>query len=325
MPLMRKILYGDGGTNYGGGIDLKEDEIVETPIKYVENVKSVSLHWGFNIILKTDGSLWIYGDNANSETAYTCYPTGINLTDLPYKLMDNVNSISEWTSSGSQRTLVLDNEGKLFEFNITEYSDEHTPDYELNYIADNIKLKEDDLRNDTKEFTDITDKSAEAQKAVVVLTRAGIIRGVSDMEFAPDAAVTRAEAAALLLRMTAQSDADGNGGFSDVTEDMWYYDTAGASKKYGIISGFEDNTFRGGDRISKVQLISLAARALKNERNVTASEAEFSYDAPEWAAEDIATAHDSGLITENDLLNLNAPYPEPTRQLFCIDCMIGFK
>ncbi|MCD8181465.1 MAG: S-layer homology domain-containing protein, partial [Firmicutes bacterium] len=150
-------------------------------------------------------------------------------------------------------------------------------------------------------------KSDEAQKAVNALTRAGIIRGVSDTEFAPDAAVTRAEAAALLLRMTAQSDADGNGGFSDVTEDMWYYDTAGASKKYGIISGFEDNTFRGDDRISKVQLISLAARALKNERNVTASETENTYDAPEWAAEEIALALNSGLITENDLSDLNTP------------------
>ena len=102
--------------------------------------------------------------------------------------------------------------------------------YVLEKIMYNVRLPYEEPKNIA--FSDITSKTDEEQNAIKHLAKAGIIEGTSETEFSPDKPITRAEIAALLLRMTAKNDKEGNGGFEDVTADKWYYDTAGASRKY---------------------------------------------------------------------------------------------
>ena len=109
--------------------------------------------------------------------------------------------------------------------------------------------------------------------------------------------------------MTGKDENKDNGGFSDVTTDKWYYGVAGASKEYNIISGYDDNTFRGEDVISKEQLLSLVARVLRNEKTTplleySVEDLKFSDNAniSEWAKNDIALAMAEKLIEDKENL-----------------------
>lgn len=289
------------GCHYGNKVGGSESDIIYTPEKYVENAESVNSHWGFNLVLKDDGTLWVYGDSADASTGYTCFPSGLTLENLPEKLMDDVHCISQWNDSESHTALLLKNNCELYKFDLIDYG--KTPKYVIEKIAEDVKLPLKEEEVNPIAFDDISDKSVEIQVAINSLSKAGIIDGTSDTEFSPDKQITRAEIAALLLRMTARDEKEGNGGFSDVTEGKWYYHTAGASKKRGIIAGFEDNTFRGDEPISNIQLISMVSRALQEEKGTDKSNAFIDLDVPSWSAYDVSTAIDNGLITEKDITN----------------------
>ena len=301
------ILY-RWGSNYGNAVGIKETEIQDIPIKYVKDAKSVNSHWGFNLILKQDNTLWIYGDSEFEKFGYTCYPTGINFTNFPYKICDDVNCVSEWNTDQNHKTLILKNNGDLFEFELIEGKQRHTPQYKIEKINSNIKLSIIENNKKPKKFSDVSDQTEEMQTAINALFKAGIVEGTGETEFSPDKPITRAEIAALLLWISAKTDIEDNGGFTDVTEDKWYYHTAGTSKKHGIVLGFEDNTFRGDEPVSKLQMVSLTSRVLRNESVFVDEEVNSKAYAniPDWAVEDIALAEQEGLISaEKDLISLN--------------------
>lgn len=285
------------GTNYGtwsASVEQTKSRLnVYEPIRYVGNVKKICSHIGFNLILKNDNSLWIYADTENSQNVY-----GI---ETPLKILDNVNNISEYSQDDSDKTIIITQNGDAMLFDIMKGEQDKSQYYIIRRIMDNVKLIEDRQDDNTKQFIDISGKSSEMQKAVTALSKAAIIDGVSETEFAPDTPITHAEIAALLLRMTARAEEVGNGGFVDVTSDKWYYNTAGASKKYGIISGYNDNTFRGDEPISNIQLISLVSRTLQCEKAVELKNKETKYNVPQWANTDTAIAAEQRLISEADI------------------------
>lgn len=285
------------GSNYTGYAGLSENDKL-IPEKYIEDVKYAANMPGYNLIIKTDNSLWIFGetDSDNGDIGYAS-------SESPVKLAENVVSVTGVANTDvfdEDRIFALKENGDLMLYGVPMVEDKEP--YLIGRVMRNVRVS-DSAYSDVA-FTDISDKTEEMQKAITSLAKAGIISGTGENEFSPDKGITRAEIAALLLRITSQNDADGNGGFEDVTEDMWYYNTAGASKKYGIVQGFENNTFRGDEAVSKVQLVSLAARVLRNESNFAGeavSQTEYA-DVPLWAAEDVALAEQTGLISaETDL------------------------
>lgn len=154
-----------------------------------------------------------------------------------------------------------------------------------------------------KDYIDIKNKSAEVQEAIKVLAAKGIINGTSETEFSPDDQITRAEIAALILRILAKNDPNADGGFADVNQQNWFFGTAGSAKKYGLINGYEDNTFRGENVILNDQLTAIAARVLKKEmRYITPSNINDylkfgdADQIADWAREDIATARMADIV-----------------------------
>lgn len=161
------------------------------------------------------------------------------------------------------------------------------------------------VANNEREFADIKDKSAEMQNAIKLLAAKGIISGTSEQEFSPDKSISRAEVAAIILRTISKLDPNADGGFGDVFKDDWFYGVAGSSKNAGIITGYEDNTFRGRVVIPKTQIIAVAARVLKEEmnyNNVTNAEEILSdnymdsADIVQWARSDVALATDANMV-----------------------------
>ena len=154
-----------------------------------------------------------------------------------------------------------------------------------------------------KDFFDIYNKSNEMQAAIETLAAKGIINGTSEHYFTPNDPISRAEVAALILRTLSKLDPNENGGFSDVNSNNWYFGTAGSSKKYGIITGFPDNTFKGDDVIKKDQIIAVAARTLRKEMNYYLPSETSEYlnysdkqDIAQWAIDDVALGSMANLV-----------------------------
>lgn len=157
-----------------------------------------------------------------------------------------------------------------------------------------------------KDFTDIKGKSADMQKAIKKLASVGVIEGTSATEFAPDDAISRAELAALVLRVIEKLDPNADGKFVDVKKTHWYFGTAGSAKKEGIVNGFEDNTFRADLVITRDQILAISARVLKNEMRYITPENPDEYlkyadsaSIPDWAKSDIALATMADLVVKS--------------------------
>ena len=160
--------------------------------------------------------------------------------------------------------------------------------------------------NNEKDFTDIKDKSEEMQESIKILAAKGVIEGTSATEFSPDDSISRAEIAALILRVLSQVDPNADGGFADVKKSDWFYGTAGSSKQYGLIVGFEDNTFRGNAVIEKDQILTIASRVLQKEMKYKKPASVNDWlkftdagNISEWAKADIALATMANIITRN--------------------------
>ena len=153
-----------------------------------------------------------------------------------------------------------------------------------------------------KDFTDIANKSAEMQSAIRYLASKGIINGDTDTTFSPDASISRAEIAALIVRALGKLDSSATNSFTDVTTANWYYSAAGSSQRLGIITGYEDNTFRGTTAINKEQIVAVAARVLISEMNYktpgdTATYlSKYSDTVVTWAQPQVALATKENLV-----------------------------
>lgn len=151
-------------------------------------------------------------------------------------------------------------------------------------------------------FTDMDGKNEETVNAVNLLYEKNYISGRSDTEFDPDAGISRAEFAAVMLRMLGNMGENRPYYLKDVTKDKWYYYVAGSAAETGMMSGFEDGTFRGDDAIPKIQAAAIAARVLKD--NTGADEGSESIpwieSLPEWAVGNVKTAANAGIIDKNE-------------------------
>lgn len=168
-------------------------------------------------------------------------------------------------------------------------------------VTDEIsaKLNDDEtvsLISNYKAFSDIKTQNARVYDAINNLAAKGIIAGTSETEFSPEKSITRAEIAALIIRMMNEDDPNADGGFADVSKSDWFFGVAGVSKRENIIAGYEDNTFRGKVVIPNVQITSLVARVLKNELGYYCTDASIlskfkdNNNIPQWALEDVALA-----------------------------------
>ena len=83
----------------------------------------------------------------------------------------------------------------------------------------------------------------------------GLMTGVSANEFAPDATTTRGMIVSMLARLEGVENAN-DAGFADVN-DEWYATAVNWAASVGVVNGYEDNTFRPNDAITREQLAAI--------------------------------------------------------------------
>ncbi len=104
--------------------------------------------------------------------------------------------------------------------------------------------------------------AAWAKKAVEVLASKGILKGITEKKYAPQAGITRADFLYFLMRILGlEKKFDVN--FSDVSSDAYYYKEIGIARKLGITGGTGGNKFNPDTEITRQDMMVMTVRALK--------------------------------------------------------------
>ena len=177
----------------------------------------------------------------------------------------------------------------------------HRKDYKIKLEPNMDSYKhEKTTDDDTCTFKDMEDKPSEMRNAVAMLEKADIINGLDKDTFAPDKRISRAEIATILTRMIGAKETDSPLSFSDVDKSNWYYETVRAAVSEGLIDGYEDNTFRGENAVTKNEFVTLIARILQNRCGKTVPNLALTYDdtVDDWAADYVRIVKDSNILLE---------------------------
>ena len=126
----------------------------------------------------------------------------------------------------------------------------------------------------------------------------GLMTGVSDTEFAPEATTTRAMIVSILARLEGVESAEA-AGFADVNDD-WYATAVNWAANVGVVNGYEDGTFKPNTAITREQLAAILMNyaAYKGEDVSNRADLTSYTDQPStWAEEAMSWAVAEGLIS----------------------------
>ena len=146
--------------------------------------------------------------------------------------------------------------------------------------------------------------------AVQYVFERGLMVGVSETAFNPNASTTRGQLVTILYRMEGSPSINSINRFSDVLENQWYSDAIKWATVNGIIGGYGNGKFGPEDSITREQLIVVLYRYL-NLKNIDTSRStdmsvfsdyqqisEYAYSAMQWAvAEGLVCGTSASTVT----------------------------
>ena len=88
----------------------------------------------------------------------------------------------------------------------------------------------------------------------------GLMDGVGDGQFAPNATTNRAMVVTILYRLAGEPDVSGDVGFADVESGLWYSNAVLWAAEKGIVNGISETEFAPGEDITREQLATILYR-----------------------------------------------------------------
>lgn len=183
----------------------------------------------------------------------------------------------------------------------------HAPvDLDAGYNRITVALEGTDVRAQaslfrvTETFRDMEDHWAKTDSEI--LATLGIVNGVGNGEFGPELSLTRAQYAKLVvLALGLSPKADPVLDFTDQAAiPDWARGYVAVAVQQGLITGFDDGTFRAGEPVSRAQVAVVAARALRDMGigHGKGQSKHFRDDdrIPGWARADVALTTSAGVI-----------------------------
>lgn len=123
------------------------------------------------------------------------------------------------------------------------------------------------------------------------------IAGYEDGTVRPEGYLTRAEVATIFFRLLTDEARENfwstQNSYSDVAREAWYNNAISTMTNAGILGGYEDNTFRPNNSITRAEFATIAARFLS--QTYTGPD-KFSDISGHWAAEYINRAAQAGWV-----------------------------
>ncbi|OIB01601.1 metallophosphoesterase [Paenibacillus sp. LC231] len=151
-----------------------------------------------------------------------------------------------------------------------------------------------------KTFADVP-SSFWAAEVIGDLAAKQLIEGVSADRFAPAQQVTRAEFAAMLVRLL-DLKAEGPAPFADVASSKWYAKAVSAAAQSGIVNGTSKDRFTPDAPIKRQEMAAMLVRAyahaMKLQQESISAGSGFTdlAESPDWVREAVETAHALGFV-----------------------------
>lgn len=123
------------------------------------------------------------------------------------------------------------------------------------------------------------------------------IFGYPDQSIRPDNAITRAEAASIFFRLLLNADKNSakSSTFSDVQGGVWYSQAINYLASAGIVSGYEDGTFRPNQPITRAEFATMASKFDKLEK--TGDQIFPDIQDNHWAKDFVNSAYTKGWVS----------------------------
>lgn len=138
--------------------------------------------------------------------------------------------------------------------------------------------------------------------AVEVMASRHIVFGVNDTDYQPNGMVTRAQFAALAVRLLGLEQTRYDGGFADVDSDAWYANDIAAAVQAGILQGNGPGLARPEERITRQEMAVILMRTAEllglDSSSYSDSPSSFADDdlIAEWAKNAAKEARQHGLM-----------------------------
>ena len=149
-------------------------------------------------------------------------------------------------------------------------------------------------------FTDVSETDW-FHDAVQYVYDNGLMGGVGDGQFAPNATTNRAMVVTILYRLAGEPDVSGDVAFTDVEPGLWYTDAVLWAAQNGIVNGVSETEFAPGEDITREQLAAILYRYAAYQGYDVSQRADLSGfgDASSisgYAQEALSWAHAQGLV-----------------------------
>lgn len=271
-----------------------------TPVRVAADVAQVSCGSDYTAIVKTDGSLWICGDNTNGQFGNGTYGEDAGSNTF-IKIMDGVAAVE----CASISTLVVKNDYTLWSFGFNGQKDARQPSFDLGYPDGNVSVDLGTTPNGYQMIRYLQTIPKQVMTNVrevhglAVLTADGTLwhLGSKPEKFADHVAafsscslyvsqdgsvlerdwvqgiynkIMDGGAAAPLIGLQAtqpetQPEAPvqpaGTASFTDVPEGKWFTPYVTELARRGSVKGYEDGTFRPNNTITRVEVCTILLSA----------------------------------------------------------------
>lgn len=290
------VVSGDGKLNVSDGVEIADDALAMEPGAKVTGLKkdisdSIEVPDGYKLVVTKDENgeytYTLQKKSSGGSHRYDGYITIINPKNGSVSVSD------DWADEDQKITLtitpdkgyvvdkieIVDAEGDKIDVKKVEDEDnEYTFRMANCDVTVTVTFKEEGkTTTEDKEETEEADKTEETTtpetitfsdvkesdwfyKGVSYVVENGMMNGMGDNQFAPNAPLTREMLAVVLYNMEKQPESTGVNPFADVKADMWYTDAIVWANANGIVAGYDDSTFGLGDSITREQLAAILYR-----------------------------------------------------------------
>lgn len=287
------VVSGDGKLNVSDGVEIADDALAMEPGAKVTGLKkdisdSIEVPDGYKLVVTKDENgeytYTLQKKSSGGSHRYDGYITIINPQNGSVSVSD------DWADEDQKITLtitpdkgyvvdkieIVDAEGdKIDAKKVEDEDNEYTFRMANCDVTVTVTFKEEGkTTTEDKEETDETEGTTTPEtitfsdvkesdwfyKGVSYVVENGMMNGMGDNQFAPNASLTREMLAVVLYNMEKQPESTGVNPFADVKADMWYTDAIVWANANGIVAGYDDSTFGLGDSITREQLAAILYR-----------------------------------------------------------------
>jgi hypothetical protein len=155
---------------------------------------------------------------------------------------------------------------------------------------------EDEIEDAETPATDIPEDESKPLDYLEIDEHRVYIQGYPDNTVRPDNGITRAEMATIFYRLLKKTyqHRDEETAFVDTSSDAWYSMAVTSLAELGIITGYEDGSFKPDNQITRAEFAVVASRFAK--LSYTTGIAFNDVPSTHWAAKDISSAFVKGWI-----------------------------